>query len=75
MLPFIYEDEALPFKNGDYIFIPDIAKAVQDKATEIPAYAIDEDKNIKEFTLKLGEMTDDERDIILKGCLINYNKR
>ena len=27
---------------------------------------------LKEFTLKLGDLTDDEREIILKGCLINY---
>lgn len=75
MLPFIYEEEKLPFKKDDYIFIPDIAKAVKEKATEIPAYIVDKDINIKPFTLKLGEMTDDERDIILKGCLINYNKK
>ena len=75
MLPFIYEEEVLPFKKGDYIFIPDIAKEVKEKATEIPAYIVDENINIKPFTLKLGEMTDDERDIILKGCLINYNRK
>ena len=75
MLPFIYEEEELPFKNGDYIFVPDIVKAVQDKATEIQAYAVNDEREVKPFTLKLGEMTDDERDIILKGCLINYNKK
>lgn len=75
MLPFIYEEEELPFKNGDYIFVPDIVKAVQDKATEIQAYAIDGERKVIPFILKLGEMTDDERDIILKGCLINYNKK
>lgn len=74
MLPFIYEEEELPFKNGDYIFVPDIAEAVKNKATEIQAYAVNENKKITQFVLKLGEMTDDERDIILKGCLINYNK-
>ncbi len=74
MLPFIYEEEELPFKKEDYLFIPNIAKAVKEKATDIPAYVVDEDLNIKPFTLKLGAMTDDERDIILKGCLINYNR-
>ena len=72
MLPFIYEEENLPFKKDDYIFVPNIAEAVRDKATEIPAYVVGEE--MKPFTLKLGEMTDDERDIILKGCLINYNR-
>ena len=75
MLPFIYESEELPFKNGDYIFVPEIVEAVKSKATDVQAYVVDDDKNVKPFTLKLGEMTDDERDIILKGCLINYNRK
>ena len=74
MLPFIFEDDNLPFTNGDYIFVPQIAKAIKEKATEIPAYVI-KDGALNEFTLKMGELTDDERDIILKGCLINYNRR
>jgi aconitate hydratase len=74
MLPFIYEEDALPFANGDYIFVPEIAKAIKDKATEIPAYVVKVD-GLKPFTLKMGELTDDERDIILKGCLINYNRK
>ena len=75
MLPFIYESEELPFKNGDYIFVPEIVEAVKNKATDVQAYVVDDDKNVKPFTLKLGEMTDDERDIILTGCLINYNRK
>ncbi|MEE1517980.1 MAG: hydratase, partial [Lachnospiraceae bacterium] len=75
MLPFIYEEDELPFANGDYIFVPNIANAIKDKATEIPAYVIKDESSIEEFTLKMGELTDDERDIILKGCLINYNRR
>ena len=72
MLPFIYEDENIPFKKDDYLFIPNIADAVREKKTEITAYIVGD--TMKEFTLKLGEMTDDEREIILKGCLINYNR-
>ena len=75
MLPFIYESEELPFKNGDYIFVPEIVEAVKNKATDVQAYVVDDNKNVTPFTLKLGEMTDDERDIILKGCLINYNRK
>lgn len=69
MLPFLFDGE-LPFSNDDYIFIKDIKKAVEEKASEIKAYVVN--KGMKEFTLRLGEMTDDERKIILKGCLINY---
>ena len=71
MVPFIIDEGELPFKNHDYIFVPDIKKAIVDKLTEIPAYVVYED-GLKEIQLKLGELTDDEREIILKGCLINY---
>lgn len=70
MLPFLIDEGELPFKNGDYLFIPDIREAVESRATEIKAYVVGD--SLKEFTLKLGEMTDDERTIILDGCLINY---
>ncbi len=69
MLPFIYKEE-LPFENGDYILVKDIKRAVAEKVSEIKAYVVN--KDMKEFTLRLGELTDDEREIILKGCLINY---
>ncbi len=73
MLPFIIEKGDLPFANGDYLFIPGVREAVMNKASEFKAYVVKED-GMKEFTLKMGELTDDEREIILKGCLINYNR-
>ena len=71
MLPFIIQEE-LPFANGDYIFIPGIAGAVRNKTEVIKAYVVN--KDMKEFSLTLGQLTDNERGIILKGCLINYNR-
>ena len=73
MLPFLIEEGELPFKNKDYLFFPGIRKAVEEKSDEIKAYRVGE-KELTEFTLKLGELTDEERQIILKGCLINYNR-
>ena len=73
MLPFLIEEGELPFKNLDYLFIPGIKKAVQDKTDAIDAYVV-KDGTLKPFVLKLGELTDEERQIILKGCLINYNR-
>ncbi len=73
MLPFLIEEGELPFANRDYLYVPGIRAAVQNKATVIPAYVV-KDGAVKEFTLRLGEMTDDERQIILDGCLINYNR-
>ncbi len=72
MLPFLIDEGELPFSNGDYLFIPDITEAVKTGASEVKAFAVKD--GLKEFTLKLGEMTADEREIILKGCLINYNR-
>ncbi len=73
MLPFLIEEGELPFKRLDYLFIPGIKKAVEEKTAEITAYAVSE-AGLKPFTLRLGELTDEERQIILKGCLINYNR-
>jgi aconitate hydratase len=71
MLPFLFPDEELPFTNLDYIFVPGIRTAVKEKKSEIPAYVV-KGEELVPFTLRLGEMTDDERQIILDGCLINY---
>ena len=74
MLPFLIKEGELPFTNGDYLFFPGIRKAVAEKAAVIKGYVVKED-GLKEFDLTLGELTDDEREIILKGCLINYNRK
>ena len=86
MVPFLIPSGDLPFANGDYIFIPKMREAIEDKLTSIPAYVIkgaegceascckDNGCTIDQFDLQLGELTDDEREIILKGCLINYNR-
>ena len=73
MLPFLIEEGELPFCNLDYLFIPGIRKAVEEKDEVIPAYVVGEE-GLKAFDLRLGELTDEEREIILKGCLINYNR-
>ena len=73
MLPFLIEEGALPFTNGDYLFIPNIRAQVENCASEIPAYVV-KDGGLTPFMLKLGEMTAEERKIILDGCLINYNR-
>ena len=73
MLPFLIDEGELPFKNGDYLFVPHITEAVKNGAKELEAYVV-KDGQLHAFTLKLGEMTPEERKIILKGCLINYNR-
>ena len=71
MLPFIIPRGELPFANGDYLFVPDIRQAVLEQKTQIPAYVV-QGAELKPFEFQMGELTEDERTIILKGCLINY---
>jgi len=71
MLPFVI-DEDYSFDVDDFVFVPGIAAAIRDKADVIKAYIVN--KDMKEINLTLGQLTDDERDIILAGCLINYYK-
>ncbi len=73
MLPFLIKEGDLPFKNLDYLFIPGIKRAVEAGADAVTAYVV-EQEGLKPFELRLGELTDEERQIILKGCLINYNR-
>lgn len=74
MLPFLYKDgdKNLPFANGDYVFIPDVKKMVSEKLPTCKAYAVKADGTVNEFELSTGDLTDDERKIILAGCLINF---
>ena len=74
MLPFLIKEGELPFTNGDYLFFPQIRKAVEEKDDVIRGYVVGAE-GLKEFEVALGELTDDEREIILKGCLINYNRK
>ena len=74
MLPFLIKEGELPFANGDYLFFPQIRKAVEEKDDVIRGYVVGAE-GLKEFEVALGELTDDERESILKGCLINYNRK
>ncbi len=71
MLPFVM-DEDYAFDIDDYVFVPGIVDAIKNKDDVIKAYVVN--KDMKEISLTLGALTDDERDIILAGCLINYYK-
>ena len=72
MLPFFFDGD-LPFDKDDYILVKDVKDAIANKKDSVKAYVVN--KGMKEMEFKLGRLTDDEREIILKGCLINYNKK
>ena len=70
MLPFVAEK--LHFKVGDYIYIENIVKYITEGAEKIPAKHFS-GHTVKDIELSLGALTYDEKSIILKGCLINFN--
>lgn len=74
MIPFIYEDENIPFHKGDFIYIKGIKSAIENGDSKVKAVIVNEN-GTKEIELSLGAMTDEEKDIIVSGCLINYNNR
>ncbi|HWR61475.1 MAG TPA: hydratase [Clostridia bacterium] len=71
MLPFLIDGEPV-FGKDEFIFIPNVRKAVLEGKAEIKAYSIGDE--ITEFTLSVGDLTMDEKSIISAGCLINYYK-
>ncbi len=74
MLPFVIPKGELPFAKMDYLFFPEIRKAVEEKAESLRGYVV-KGEELVPFTVTLGELTEEERQIILDGCLINYNRR
>ena len=73
MLPFLVEDASV-FANGDYVYLPGVRAALLNKSDELPAVAVHADGTATPFTVRLGALTDAERDILADGCLINYYK-
>ena len=71
MLPFVLDEEP-EFEVGDYIFIPDIRNKLDTCLNDIKAYIIKDE--IREIKLYIQDMTNEEKEIIKAGSLINYNK-
>ena len=71
MVPFVMVGEP-DFADDDYIFVPDIRKALDGDMTNIPAYVLG--KTVKPLTLAIAPLTDEEKEIIRCGSLINYNR-
>ena len=71
MLPLVCDK--LDFRKGDYIYIENVRKLITDGAKSLPAKQISRGK-VKDIELGIGELTEEEKKIILSGCLINYNK-
>lgn len=72
MIPFLMEEEP-DFEVDDYIYIPDIRNAIDGTMKRIPAYVI-KDGSACEISLHIADMTDEEKEIVKAGSLINYNR-
>ncbi|MBR0462208.1 MAG: hydratase [Erysipelotrichaceae bacterium] len=72
ILPFICEDKEL-FKEGNWVYVKDIRKAITDDLP-VSAYILNED-GITQTKLSLGQLTAEEKKILLDGCLINYYRK
>lgn len=75
MIPFIWPEDELPFDKGNWVFVPDVAEKIAAGETSFEAYVVnpeDKENNFKQITLKMDPLTEDEKTIVLKGCLINY---
>ncbi|MGP1612417.1 MAG: hydratase, partial [Catonella sp.] len=73
MIPFIYEED-IPFHKGDFLYIKGIKSVIENGESSVKTVIVNEN-GTKEIELSLGAMTDEEKDIIVSGCLINYNNR
>nr|WP_294699252.1 hydratase [uncultured Anaerostipes sp.] len=71
MVPFQMKDEP-EFGVGDYIYVPDVKKALDGDMKDIKAYVIGD--QVKEISLYISDMTPIEKEIVKAGCLINYNR-
>lgn len=76
MIPFLFNDEKnmIPFKVGDSLYVPGIRKIIENGISDFAGYVIDEDGSFEKIMLSIAPMTEDEKKIILSGCLINFYK-
>ena len=73
ILPFTL-DEGTPFdyESGDCVFVPHIRQAVEQGREDIPAKVICQDGSVHDLLLHVKGLTADEKEILLRGCLMNY---
>ena len=72
MIPFQMKGEPDMSEVGDYIYVQGIRAALDGDMKDIKAYVIGDE--VKELSLYVADMTEDEKKIVKSGCLINYNR-
>ncbi|MBO5562905.1 MAG: hydratase, partial [Bacteroidales bacterium] len=74
MLPFQMDADPDAFEVGDYIYIPGVLQALAGEMKAIPAFVL-RPEGVRTLTLSIAEMTEEEKQIVRAGCLINYNRQ
>lgn len=73
ILPFTLDaNTEFPYEEGDYVFVPNIREKIAGGDEVFPAKVIKADMTVSDITLNVKGLTEDEKEIILDGCLINY---
>ena len=73
ILPFTLADGTpFPYEDGDFVFVPGIRHAVEHGIEEIPAKVVKKDGTVEPITLYIKGLTENEKEILLEGCLMNY---
>ena len=72
IVPFTIDaDTPFDYVQGDMVYVPDIRKAIEEGKEDIPAKVIT-GKGVNDIMLHVKGLTQDEKTIILEGCLMNY---
>lgn len=71
ILPLLIDEEP-EFKCGDFIYLTDVVNSIRERKPKIKGYIVSNE--MKEISLSVGQLTDNEIEILLSGCLINFNK-
>ncbi len=73
ILPFTIDPETpFQYEVGDYVFVPNIRKAIVEGLEEADAKVITKAGEVKDIRLFFRNLTQDERTILAEGCLMNY---
>ncbi|MDO4851929.1 MAG: hydratase, partial [Clostridia bacterium] len=73
ILPFTLADGTpFSYEDGDFVFVPGIRHAVEHGIEEIPAKVVKKDGTVEPITLYIKGLTENEKEILLEGCLMNY---
>lgn len=73
ILPFTLDaNTEFPYEEGDYVFVPNIREKIAGGDEVFPAKVIKADMTVSDITLNVKGLTEDEKEIMLDGCLINY---